>query len=280
MIDKKTAMTGTFYAKAAKQRLEKTSCCSNPTTTLASGYKTTALNAAPEQAVSASFGCGDPVSFSEILPGQTVLDLGCGAGLDLAIAGEKVGTLGHVIGLDASEEMLALAKKNIEQAGLLDRTELRHGTIENLPIADASVDWIISNCVVNLSPDKSKVFSEIYRVLKPGGSAVIADLVADDLPDWVSLHNDLYSSCVSGAVSENTYIDLVSEAGLTAPRILARMNYDKNMLQGLLTDCLPIDIDAIASQLSLTRDDLLDLAVRDLAKKITSIKLRFDRPKI
>jgi SAM-dependent methyltransferase len=274
MNDKATEESGSFYAKAAKIRTASTSCCTGATPALASGYQEDVLSQAPDEAVSASFGCGDPIAFSDIEDGQTVLDLGCGAGLDLILAGEKVGATGQVIGIDASDEMLPLAKANVERAGMQDRVVLRLGAIEELPVEDRSVDRVVSNCVVNLSTDKPRVFREIHRVLKPGGAAVIADLVADHLPEWVSTHRDLYSACVAGAVSEATYVQLARDAGFDEIEVIARMTYDSAMVRGLIADALPVAVDDIADRLSMAPDDLLEMAGTDLAGCITSIKLR------
>lgn len=269
-----------FYARAAQARTGG-SCCPTaaaPTTALAASYDPDALASLPGEAVAASFGCGDPLAFANVAEGDTVLDLGCGAGIDLLLAAEKVGATGRVIGVDVSEDMLARAKANIDRAGVADCVSVRQGVIENLPVDDASADWIISNCVVNLSPDKPKVFSEIVRTLKPGGRILIADLVADDLPDWVHAHADLYSACVSGAISERRYIDIAEAAGLVNVDIIARMTYDESLVEGLLTSSLPLALDEIAAALKMERSALVAMAARDLAGRITSIKLRAEKP--
>ncbi len=269
---------GLFYADAARQRVSGGGCCGTPTTALAAGYDESVLGKAPDEAVQASFGCGDPVAFVDVAPGQTVLDLGCGAGLDLILAAERVGAAGRVIGVDASEEMLALARDHIERAGVTASVELRLAQIENLPVGDNSVDWVISNCVVNLSVDKPRVFREIYRVLKPGARAVISDLVADELPDWVYAHRDLYSACISGAVSEQRYLELAREAGLCDVQVMGRQRYDEGMIRGLICDALPISLAQIADGLGMSEDDLLLMASRDLAGKVSSVRFSFSRP--
>jgi len=151
-------------------------------------YSDANLDQQQQELLQDSFGCGNPLAFSQIQTGQVVLDLGCGAGLDLLLAAEKVGSEGKVIGVDMNDDMLALAQKNIDASGF-NNIELRKGKIENLPVADASVDWVISNCVINLSNDKEKTFSEIARVLAPNGQISISDIVAEKMPWWSGLKN-------------------------------------------------------------------------------------------
>jgi SAM-dependent methyltransferase len=278
MESREARQAAEFYEKAAGQRTSPAAgCCGPARPALATDYAAAALNGLPRDAVAASFGCGDPLAFTHVKAGQTVLDLGCGAGLDLLIAAEKVGVEGQVIGVDVSAEMLRRAKENAVRAGFMDRIELREGQIERLPVDDASIDWIISNCVVNLSPDKTKVFHEIHRVLKPGGKALIADLVAEDLPEWVTAHADLYSACVSGAVSENTYIGLAENAGLSQAWIVDRLVYDESMVRGLIDDALPIAIEALSARLGMDRVAFLEMAGSQLAGRVSSIKLHVER---
>ncbi|MFQ5562764.1 MAG: methyltransferase domain-containing protein [Parvularculaceae bacterium] len=272
-----TQRSGAFYADAAKAHVRARKD-GRSATTLDCGYRENELASAPDEAVAASFGCGDPLAFSGVRRGETVLDLGCGAGLDLIIAGEKAGAEGRVIGVDASPDMLALAAANIARAGMTGRIDLREGAIENLPVEDGSVDWVVSNCVVNLSPDKAQVFREVFRVLKPGGAALIADLVAENLPQWATMHGDLYSACVSGAVSENAYLDFARQAGLADIRIVDRMTYDESMVRVMIAEALPAALDEIAARLDMTKDALLDMAARDPAGRIASIKLYASRP--
>ncbi len=273
-----TEEAGRFYAKAAQERAARTGCCGSPETALVANYDTSAMEAVPDEAVEASFGCGNPVAFAEVAEGQTVLDLGCGAGLDLILAAERVGAGGQVIGVDASEEMLQMARDHLARADVKAMVNLRQGQIENLPVDSNSVDWVISNCVVNLSTDKPRVFREIHRVLKPGGTAVIADLVADQLPEWVHAHRDLYSACVSGAVSEQRYIELANEAGLSDAVVTARMHYDEGMVRGLIRDALPISLEAVAERLNMGEEDLLAMASRDLAGSLSSVRFSFSKP--
>ena len=172
-----------------------TGCCASVVET--AGYEQE-LEAFAEAGAS-SFGCGNPLAFAEVQPGQTVLDLGSGAGFDLLIAAQKVGPEGKVIGVDMTDAMIEAARHNAERAGA-PQIEVRKGLIEALPVADASVDHVISNCVINLSPDKHKVFAEIARVLKPGGMIRISDIVAESMPDAIRKHAAAYAACPTGAL--------------------------------------------------------------------------------
>jgi len=220
---------------AAVQRPKGSCCGAGAVTThpaLATGYTADRLAPLPTDAVQNSFGCGDPLAFAEVQPGQTVVDLGSGAGIDCLIAARAVGPQGRVIGVDMTSAMLDRARANARQAGF-DNIEFRSGLIEQLPVADASADWIISNCVINLSPQKRRVFDEIARVLKPGGRAQISDMVADDLP-WAARHlASLYDNCVAGAISEAEYVEAMRAAGLEDIRVLSRHTYDAAQLCGL-----------------------------------------------
>lgn len=169
-----------------------------------------------------SFGCGDPLLFAEVKEGEVVLDLGSGAGYDLLAAAEKVGPTGYVVGVDMTDAMIEAARKNAASAGFKN-IEVRKGIIENLPVATESVDWVISNCVVNLSPEKDRVFSEIARVLKPGGRFSISDITADDLPPDVLRDANAYDGCISGAIPEEEYLAGLTAAGLDSVTTEARV---------------------------------------------------------
>lgn len=233
--------------------------------------------ALPDDLLGASFGCGNPLAFSNVEPGDTVLDLGCGAGLDLIIAAEKVGPAGKVIGLDMSDEMVERARANILARGL-ENVDAVKGTIEALPFEDQSVDWVVSNCVINLSRDKHAVFSEINRVLKPGGRLLVSDIVAHDLPDWIGMHADLYAACVSSAVPEKTYLGLAADAGLSHLKVIDEMVYDEAALKHLIREELPVALAELAKRLGLSPEVMLEKAVADLSGKIKSIKLFGARP--
>ena len=223
------------YAKAASK--PGSSCCGGGSqkgvAVRFAGYNAEELAALPADAVENSFGCGDPVAFANVEPGQTVLDLGSGAGIDLLLAAEKVGPAGRVIGVDMTEVMIEKARNNAAEAGI-DNVEVRKGLIEDLPVEDASVDWVISNCVINLSPDKPLVFAEIARVLKPGGRMAVSDIMVQDLPAWARASKDLYSTCVAGAISEESYKQGLAAAGLAGVEVTARLVYEGSQIEALI----------------------------------------------
>jgi arsenite methyltransferase len=159
--------------------------------------------------------CGVPVEHAGLRPGQTVLDLGSGAGLDVFVARNEVGETGHVIGVDMTAEMVAKARQNTEQSGF-DNVEFRLGEIEHLPVLSDSVDVVISNCVLNLVPDKQSAFTEIFRVLKPGGHFCISDIVSSQaLPEWLKGIAEAYAGCVAGAIPKGDYLELIQQTGFS-----------------------------------------------------------------
>lgn len=231
LVRKKVAAA---YAEAVEQE----SCCGPAPTPKGvaaklAGYDAVELRELPPAAVVNSFGCGNPVAFAGIAEGDVVLDLGSGAGIDLLLAAKKVGPTGRVIGIDMTDEMLEQARQNIAEAGV-SNVEVRKGIIEQLPVEDASVDWVISNCVINLSPEKDRVFAEIARVLRPGGCISVSDIVAEDLPGWVKSDPVLYNSCIGGAISEAAYLEGLHAAGLTAAAVEERLPYGEDQVESLL----------------------------------------------
>lgn len=183
------------------------------------GYSEEEITAVPDGA-NLGLGCGNPTAIAGLQPGETVLDLGSGGGFDCFLAAKKVGLSGKVIGVDMTPEMIERARDNARRGGYVN-VEFRLGEIEALPIADASVDVVISNCVINLVPDKARVFREIARVLKPGGRIMVSDMVLErPLPDWVRESAQGYVACVSGAVLREEYLRLITEAGLQGAEIL------------------------------------------------------------
>ena len=213
------------------------SCCGGPVQkgVLAklAGYDSETLSTLPDSAVVNSFGCGNPLAYSEVKPSDVVLDLGSGAGIDILLAARTVGPTGHVIGIDMTDEMLAKAEKNIAASGL-SNVEVRKGIIEDLPVETSSVDWVISNCVINLSPEKKRVFAEIARVLKSGGRMLVSDIVVKDLPELALQSQALYNSCIAGAISEESYVEGLRNAGLEEVEVRERLIYDANQLQAFI----------------------------------------------
>ena len=167
----------------------------------------------PAKALLASLGCGNPTALAELHAGETVLDLGSGGGIDVLLSAKRVGPTGHAYGLDMTDEMLALAEENRQKAGATNVSFLK-GEIEHIPLPDASVDVIISNCVINLSADKRQVLREAFRVLKPGGRFAVSDVVVrGDVPDAVRRNMELWVGCVAGALGEQEYRTLLADAG-------------------------------------------------------------------
>lgn len=212
------------------------------------GYRPEDVAALPGEAVETSFGCGNPLAFAEVRPGDVVLDLGSGAGLDLLIAARRVGPAGRVIGIDMTDAMIAKARANAAAAGLAN-VEVRKGIIEALPIETASVDWVISNCVINLSPEKPRVFAEIARVLRPGGRMLVSDIVVKDLPAWIRASEALFSSCIAGAIGEDEYLAGLAQAGLADAAVLERHVYGAAEIADFVRSELPGAARALAGGL-------------------------------
>lgn len=188
-----------------------TSCCA-PANVIPADLLTT-KDAMPQDIVNTSLGCGTPLEIAKLQPGETVLDLGSGGGLDCLYASRLVGATGHVIGIDMTPAMLMLARKNAEKVGATN-VEFRQGELEQMPVDDASIDVIISNCVINLAPDKDRVFREAFRVLKPGGRVAISDMMTRvPMPALMRSNMQSWAACVSGAITEREYIDKMRAAG-------------------------------------------------------------------
>jgi SAM-dependent methyltransferase len=176
-------------------------------------YSLSQTETLPESAVLASLGCGNPTALAELHPGETVLDLGSGGGIDVLLSAQRVGPTGKAYGLDMTEEMLALARENQRKAGVTNAEFLR-GEIEQIPLPDGSVDVILSNCVINLSADKKKVLAEAFRVLKPGGRFAVSDVVVQgELPPEVRRNMELWVGCVAGALADTEFLAILKDSG-------------------------------------------------------------------
>ena len=185
-------------------------------------YSDKELGDLPESVTEASLGCGNPLAIAGLQPGEVVLDLGSGGGIDCFLAARRVGPEGRVIGLDMTPDMIRLARRNAKKVGATN-VDFRYGEMEEMPLADASVDVIISNCVINLSPDKDAVFAEAYRVLKPGGRLSISDMVVDgDLPSAIRNRLDAWAGCIAGALDESVYLDKIRAAGFERVEVESR----------------------------------------------------------
>ncbi len=186
-------------------------------------YEGSLLGDLPVEVTGLALGCGDPVTIASLKPGETVLDLGSGGGIDCFLAARQVGETGHVIGVDMTPEMIARANSNRERVRATN-VEFRQGVIENLPVVDSSVDVIISNCVINLSPDKAAVFREAYRVLKPGGRVSISDIVTEgSFSPEMRAKLPLWAECITGAIDVNEYVGIMQEAGFVDIEIVHKV---------------------------------------------------------
>ena len=211
------------------------SCCSSPTCcpdtktdspAEKNGYTEAQISSIPTDAAEHSFGCGNPLEYMDVQEGDVVVDLGSGAGIDVLLASHLVGESGRAIGIDMTPEMIERAQQNAEEAGAKN-VDFRLGEIESMPVEDESVDWIISNCVICLSPDKNKVFEEAYRVLKPGGKLVVSDMVANNIPRWARAAVSAWVSCISGALPEDQYLNSIRQAGFENVQVLSKSAYAK-----------------------------------------------------
>jgi arsenite methyltransferase len=209
-----------YRAKAAEAEASGSCCAPDPNKFGPAAYADIGPGTAPDTALLASLGCGNPTAVAELREGETVLDLGSGAGLDLILSARRVGPDGLVFGLDFLEEMLALARRNIEDAEI-ENIVLLKGTIEQIPLPAATIDVIISNCVINLSLDKPTVFAEMARVLSPGGRLGISDVVAEDrLSPADRAERGSHSQCIAGALSVSEYKHLLAESGFTETEVV------------------------------------------------------------
>jgi ubiquinone/menaquinone biosynthesis C-methylase UbiE len=221
------------------------SCCDPITSDL---YDIKETKGVPDQAVAASLGCGNPTALAELLEGETVLDLGSGGGIDVLLSAKRVGPTGKAYGVDMTDEMLELARKNAVDAGVTN-VEFLKGEIENIPLPDNSVDVIISNCVINLSGDKRRTLSEAFRVLKPGGRFAVSDVVVrGDVPQDIRRSVELWVGCVAGALDESEFKSLLAEVGFHNPEIEPTRTFHAAEARAFLSEA-GLDVDAVAPQI-------------------------------
>jgi SAM-dependent methyltransferase len=236
------------YGKAAMQVLSgsKCGCACGPVDPFgAEAYDAQQTAEIPAEALLASLGWGNPTALAELRPGETVLDLGSGGGIDVLLSAKRVGPSGKAYGLDMTDEMLALARENQKKAGI-GNVEFLKGEIENIPLPDAAVDVIISNCVINLSGDKDRVLAEAFRELKPGGRFAVSDVVVrGNMPPEFRRSAELWAGCIAGALEEDEYREKLAKAGFEDIEIEATRIYRAEDARGLIAD-EGIDIEALA----------------------------------
>ena len=262
------------YAERVKQKdsccAPTNSCCGSASTaqtiSKAIGYTDEELTSVPEEA-NLGLGCGNPTAMASLVEGETVLDLGSGAGFDCFLAANKVGKRGKVIGVDMTPEMIDKARANAQE-GDYENVEFRLGEIENIPAADNSVDVVISNCVINLSPDKKRVFREAFRVLKAGGRLMVSDMVLlKELPDFIRNSIAAYVGCISGAMMKEEYIGVIREAGFREVKIVGEAVFPSEYIASDPT------VKAIINQMNVPAEK-----VKDIAGSVVSIKVQGIKP--
>jgi len=230
------------------------------------GYSREDLESVPEGA-NLGLGCGNPVALASLREGEKVLDLGSGPGLDCFLAANAVGETGRVIGVDMTHEMLERARENARRGGY-DNVEFRLGEIENLPVADNAVDAIISNCVINLSPDKARVFREAFRVLKPGGRLMVSDIVLEgELPQVILDSAGAYVGCIAGSMLKDEYLGLIEKAGFEGVEVIEETVFPLEMMTSDET------AQAVIADLHLPREEL-----NRLSRLIRSAKVKAFKP--
>ena len=228
------------------------------------GYSEEELSSVPEGA-NLGLGCGNPIALASLKEGETVLDLGSGAGFDCFLAAKKVGKKGKVIGVDMTPEMLDKGRANAKK-GKYTNVEFRLGEIENLPVADKSVNVIISNCVINLSPNKRQVFKEAYRVLAPNGRLMVSDIVLlDELPKELKENVQAYTSCISGAELKEKYLNLVKEAGFSEVKVIDETNFPFDFITSDTTQ-------ELVKTLGISAEKIKEIGKSILSIKVSAIK--------
>ena len=249
-MDTKTLVQEKYGAAAREVRKSGSVACGDPSLRCCDPITTNLYNEAeksglPASAVLASLGCGNPTALIELKPGETVLDLGSGGGIDVLLSARRVGPTGKAYGLDMTDDMLALARENQRQAGV-ENVEFLIGEFEKIPLPDCSVDVVISNCVINLSADKDRVLREAFRVLKPGGRFAVSDIVVrGEVPDEVRQSMLLWVGCVAGALEEKEYVSKLTQAGFARISVEPTRVHSIEDARHFLVEA-GIDVDAIA----------------------------------
>lgn len=249
------------YGKIAKTE---TCGCGCNSTSQQIGYGKSELGSVPEGA-DLSLGCGNPVALASLKEGETVVDLGSGGGLDCFLAAKKVGAKGKVIGIDMTSEMLERARANCKKGGYKN-VEFRLGEIENMPVADNTADIIISNCVINLSPDKHRVFKEAFRVLKPKGRLMISDMVVlSDLPEKVKNNVLAYVGCVAGADKKDEYLGKIKQAGFGQIEVVKEDHLPEMLLE-------EPDVKEFIEEEKLTKKEIAEISKAIVSIKVSALK--------
>ncbi len=232
------------------------------------GYSEKELDEIPEGA-NLGLGCGNPTALASLKLGETVLDLGSGAGFDCFLAASRVGKEGKVIGVDMTPEMIEKARENASNGGYTN-VEFKLGDIEEIPIADASIDVVISNCVINLVPSKDKVFREIFRILKNGGRFIISDMVLlENIPDKIKESAGAYIGCISGAILKKDYLDTIKDSGFEDIEIIEETNYPFELIIAMVS---PDEVTAILKDLDISMEEAKEIAESVISIEVSGIK--------
>ncbi len=243
------------YGEAARSARTGTSCCCGAGDTKLTAYDPITSNLyepgtdVPVEALRASLGCGNPTALAKLSPGETVLDLGSGGGIDVLLSARRVGPTGKAYGLDMTQDMLELARENQRKAGI-ENAEFLEGDIEHIPLPEASVDVILPNCVIHLSPDKDRVLREAYRVLKPGGRFAVSDIIVrGEVPAAARRGMELWTGCVAGALEQNDYAAKLAAAGFTSISFEVTRVYEAEDARQFLA-CSGLDAETILPQVA------------------------------
>jgi arsenite methyltransferase len=274
-------------SEAATEDADRAGCC-DPSEVVAEStggaaklYSTEEIADLPDSVTDVSLGCGNPTAIAELQPGEVVLDLGSGGGIDCFLAARQVGPEGRVIGLDMTTDMIKLARRNAKKVGATN-VEFRYGEMEDIPLPDESVDAIISNCVINLSPDKDAVFAEAYRVLRPGGRMSVSDIVVNgELPRSIRDRLDAWAGCVAGALDESDYLSKIRAAGFEKVKVISR-DYATTgeIAEGEDVQLLVVGADGQVTSGEEVQALLTEAGVslHELAQKVASIKVQAYKP--